>query len=145
MKLTFIDLTVYACQNRYPRVHYAQKGAVCVPWSQRHKHSDIFRSTKNANPKLILKANHVLTGSNPCIKLLAEGADTAPARSRAIVIDDKTRGKVDERLTKRPDADYYPVCRICKGLTAKEHMKYGCREMQLPDTPEGIVYHLRAW
>ena len=32
-----------------------------------------------------------------------------------------------------------------KGLTAKEHMKYGCREMQLPDTPEGIVYHLRAW
>lgn len=102
-------------------------------------------SSDTANPKLILKSAHPLSGRDACLKLLPEGADTTVARERATAVDAKTHAKIEERLALRPSPDATLVCRICKALTAKRHLKYGCGMMALPETPEGIVHHLRGW
>ena len=86
---------------------------------------------------------HPLSGPDCCIKLVAEGGDTSPARER-LVLDDALRAKVEARLQVEPDAD--PLCRTCKtlvNLAGGDRWMYGWSD--LPKTPEGIVYHLRAW
>lgn len=105
----------------------------------------LLHSSDGANPKLVLKSNHRLTGPDACIKLLPEGADTASARERVTHVDAKTRAKIEERLALRPNPESMLICRICKALTAKKHLKYGGRTMALPETPEGIMHHLREW
>lgn len=102
-------------------------------------------SSDKANPKLVLKSNHPLTGPGACIKLLPEGADTAPARERTTDVDAKTRANIEERLALRPNPESWLICRICKALTAKKHMKYCGRTLALPETPERIMHHLRGW
>ncbi|KAI0354354.1 hypothetical protein OH77DRAFT_1425915 [Trametes cingulata] len=97
------------------------------------------------NPKLVLKSPHSLSGPNACIKLLPEGASTAPARERATIVDHKTRKKIEERLATRPTPTSMPVCRICKALTARRHLRYGCHGLGLSEDPAQIVHHLRAW
>lgn len=102
-------------------------------------------SSDRAHPKLVLKSNHALTGPDACIKLLREGADTAPARERTTDVDANSRAKIEERLALRPNPESWLICRICKALTAKKHLKYCGRTMALPETAEGIMHHLRGW
>ncbi|EIW52704.1 uncharacterized protein TRAVEDRAFT_53145 [Trametes versicolor FP-101664 SS1] len=100
------------------------------------------------NPKLILKSHHPLSGPAACITLLPEGADTAPAHVRASTVDPKTRKKIEERLALRSASEWIPICRVCKALTARRHVRHGYRTgdgLELPETPEGIVHHLRGW
>ncbi|KAH9895869.1 hypothetical protein C8Q73DRAFT_689832 [Cubamyces lactineus] len=93
--------------------------------------------------KYVLNDAHPLTGPNTCIKLLPEGADTAPARERATVIDAKVRKKVEERIAAQPAPPVKLICRVCKTITASTGFK--CSRLALPGTPEGIVHHLKTW
>ncbi|KAI0327467.1 hypothetical protein GY45DRAFT_1308667 [Cubamyces sp. BRFM 1775] len=95
------------------------------------------------NHKYVLKDIHPLTGHDACIKLLPEGADTAPARERAVVIDAKVREKVEERIAAQPAPPVKLICRVCKTITASTGFK--CSRLALPDTPEGIVHHIKTW
>ena len=96
--------------------------------------------------KYVMRTLHTFAEpDNSCIKLLPEGADTAPARERATVLDDKTRTRVQERLAARPNAAAKHICRVCKKLAAARSSRGMRSLMALPDTPEGIVHHLRAW
>lgn len=95
--------------------------------------------------KITLKSHHPLTGPDACIKLLPEGADTAPARQRATAVDAATRKMVEDRLAVRPSPRSKLICRLCKALSARSCHKYGMHAMTLPETPEGIVHHLRGW
>lgn len=100
------------------------------------------------NPKLVLKSHHPLSGPAACITLLPEGADTTPARAGASTVDPKTRKKIEERLALRSASEWIPICRMCKALTARRHVRHGYRTgdgLELPETPEGIVHHLRGW
>lgn len=100
------------------------------------------------NPKLVLKSHHPLSGPAACITLLPEGADTTPARARASTVDPKTRKKIEQRLALRSASEWVPVCRVCKALTARRHVRHGHRAsdgLELPETPEAIVHHLRGW
>ncbi|KAI0660280.1 hypothetical protein C8Q70DRAFT_980015 [Cubamyces menziesii] len=95
--------------------------------------------------KYVMRTLHTFAEpDNSCIKLLPEGADTAPARERATVLDDKTRTRVQERLAARPNAAAKHICRVCKKLAAARSSRGMRSLMALPDTPEGIVHHLRA-
>ncbi|KAI0660266.1 hypothetical protein C8Q70DRAFT_1053475 [Cubamyces menziesii] len=93
--------------------------------------------------KYVLKNTHQLTGPTACIKLLPEGVDTAPARERATVIDAKVRKKVQERIAAQPAPPVKLICRVCKTITASTGFK--CSRLVLPETPEGIVHHLKTW
>ncbi|KAH9895856.1 hypothetical protein C8Q73DRAFT_689792 [Cubamyces lactineus] len=98
-----------------------------------------------ADAKYVMRTLHTFAEpDNACIKLLPAGADTAPARERATVIDVKTRTRVEDRLAARPNAAAKHICRVCRNLAATRR-SWVMRSLILPDTPEEIVHHLRAW
>ena len=92
----------------------------------------------------VVMDNHKLSGPDCCIKLLEEGADTAPAATR-VKIDDALRAKIQARLAVEQDVE--PLCRMCKTVLTSSSRYSLFRyppDSCLPDTPEGIVYHLRG-
>ncbi|KAI0660261.1 hypothetical protein C8Q70DRAFT_913949 [Cubamyces menziesii] len=96
--------------------------------------------------RLVLKSTHEQTGPNACLKLIPEGADTAKGHERASTIDPEIRTLIEERLALRPSPDASLVCRICRDITNGTYMRFdGWRKRALPETPEGIVHHLRTW
>ena len=94
--------------------------------------------------QVVFKPSHPLTGPDCCIKFLPEGVDTSPAWER-MVIDYELYEKVAARIAMRPTEDTRLACRVCKARRkAKlEHVRLYTENM--PDSPEEVVYHLRAW
>ena len=91
---------------------------------------------------IVLKNVHKLSGPPCCVKLIPEGEDTAPSRER-IKLDDKLREKIQARIAVESGE---PICRICKTLVANpywDRCRYSMMECVLPNTPDGITYHLR--
>ena len=80
------------------------------------------------------------------MKFLPEGADTDAASARTTV-NDSLRAEIEAKLATRAGPGVVPVCRICKGLTAKtplqvwRHLPY----IRLPGQLGEIVWHLRCW
>ncbi|KAI0755804.1 hypothetical protein C8Q74DRAFT_1452363 [Fomes fomentarius] len=110
----------------------------------KHDRADKFRDikrkqTSKPNPNHVLKHTHILEGRECSIKLLPEGADTAPAFVRTTV-DEETRAKIQERITARPNAQAGLVCRVCKGVLKKTA---GTSDVGLPEDPEKIVWHMQ--
>ncbi|OSC98615.1 hypothetical protein PYCCODRAFT_1417511 [Trametes coccinea BRFM310] len=102
--------------------------------------------TKDAIRNAVLKKTHPLSGPNACIKLIPEGADTASARERATLIDPSIRARIEDRLGSWPKPSAIPLCGVCTTMTMKRHLRYGGEGVRsLPETPEGIVHHLREW
>ncbi|KAI0773190.1 hypothetical protein BD413DRAFT_314671 [Trametes elegans] len=99
------------------------------------------------SPKSMLRSDHVITGSESCVKLLPPGVDTSAAAARVTVDDKAQLLTILERLASRPTPQAVPVCRMCKRVAKNSYRNrsYGLRKMALPDTPEGIVWHLRGW
>lgn len=100
---------------------------------------------KTQNPHHVLKASHTISTEHCDIKLLPEGADTAPGHARQTV-SDELRVKIEERIAAHPapHAQEGPrlLCRICKSAHKNSTP---ARHNGLPDSPEGIVWHLLRW
>ena len=99
------------------------------------------------NPNHVLRDCHSLVaGDDCCVKFVPEGADTSVASVRA-TIDDACRAQVEAKLALPPEPGAHAVCRICKGLTRKTplQVQLNLSNMELPDRPEEIVWHLRTW
>lgn len=102
------------------------------------------RKSTTKDPKHVLKSFHAMSTSECCIAFVPEGGDTSPASARTTV-DAATRTKVEQRIALRPTPQTSLVCRICKGMMRAKQVKYGSVNVRLPESPEGIVWHLRTW
>ncbi|KAM5540120.1 hypothetical protein V8D89_006260 [Ganoderma adspersum] len=112
----------------------------------RSREVEMMRLYGRHNPNHVLRDCHSLVaGDDCCVKFLPEGADTAAASVRA-TIGDMCRAQVEAKLAAPPEPGAYPVCRICKGLTRKTplQVRLNLSNMELPDRPEEIVWHLRT-
>ena len=95
------------------------------------------------NLDIKLKDSHKLSGPHCCVKLIQEGGDTAPSRER-IKLDDTLREKIQARVA--VESGEKPLCRICKTLVGDTYRNLWRYPLNcvLPDTPDGIAYHLRT-
>ncbi|KAI0631514.1 hypothetical protein C8Q77DRAFT_141957 [Trametes polyzona] len=100
-----------------------------------------------------LRLHHTLTGPNTSIKLLPEGADTSLAHAaHTTTVDADTHRKIEEQLAQQPSPESIPICCLCKANTRWHTITYYWlqytentrRHLALPESPEGIVYHMRG-
>ena len=92
----------------------------------------------------MFKPSHPLTGPDCCIKFLPDGVDTSPAWER-MTIDDELYEEVKARLSMRPTEDTKLACRVCKARRKAGLENVPLFTKDIPDSPEEIVHHLRAW
>ncbi|KAI0643288.1 hypothetical protein C8Q79DRAFT_170031 [Trametes meyenii] len=94
--------------------------------------------------RYVLRPIHVFEGPRCCISFDETPYDTV-ALPTPTVVNDRTRHKIEERLEWRPTEDAVLVCRVCRLLTAKPYRCHRPQLLKLPDTVEGIVYHIHGW
>ncbi|KAI9058976.1 hypothetical protein FKP32DRAFT_1580835 [Trametes sanguinea] len=98
------------------------------------------------NQNVVIKETHPCLGPDVRVKLIPEGVDTSPARERATLIDPSIRARIEARLASRPQPTAIPLCGVCTKFTRKYQLRNGGERIRgLPESPEGIVHHLREW
>ncbi|KAI0668285.1 hypothetical protein C8Q78DRAFT_1147276 [Trametes maxima] len=97
------------------------------------------------DPRYVLRPIHEFEGPRCCISFDPDEMpyDTVKLPTPTVV-DDLTRRKIKERLEMRPTEDAVLVCRVCKHLTATPYRRHRPQLLRLPETAEGIVYHMHG-